>query len=105
MALVPTDFPSLLAAQGLNVYVQNGWQSRGGNADHRAVVLHHTTSSSSTKPADDAAYCTSGGSNAPLYNVMVDRYGAVWVLARMKSNNAGEISSTARNEVVAGRAN
>jgi hypothetical protein len=104
VALVPTDYPQRLAKRGLNVQVMGDWQSCGGSADHAALVLHHTASSSSTKPADDAAYCHHGSGDAPLYNVMVDRTGVVWVLTRRKSNNAGKISGTALNEALRGQA-
>jgi hypothetical protein len=104
MPLVPTDYPTRLAQRGLTVHVQSGWESRGGSADHKAVVLHHTASSSGTSPKSDADYCTSGASDAPLYNVLVDRNGEAWVLARKKSNSSGKISGTALNEVLAGKA-
>lgn len=86
------------------MHVYDGWESHGGDADHRAIVLHHTASSSRTAPADDAAYCHHGSSDAPLYNVMVDRFGDVWLLAREKSNNAGKISSVALSEALDGNA-
>lgn len=104
MPLVPHDFPSRLAARGLHVNVFGGWESHGGSADHRAVVLHHTASGSSTRPEDDAAYCHHGSSDSPLYNVLIDRVGCAWVLAREKSNSSGSINSTACNEALQGRA-
>jgi hypothetical protein len=104
MPLVPTDFAERLAARGLNVKVLKGWDTHGKSADHQAVVLHHTASSSSTRPEDDAAACHHGTDVAPLYNVLVDRTGVVWLLARKKANSSGDISSIALNEVLDGRA-
>jgi hypothetical protein len=104
MPLVPTDFPSRLAARGLSVQVFSDWTTCGGSADQRAVVLHHTASSSSASPSSDAAYCHHGPSDAPLYNVLVDRTGVVWLLARNKANSSGKISGTALNEAKSGRA-
>lgn len=104
MALVPSDFPQRLAARGLAVQCFGDWTTCGGSADHRAVVLHHTASGASTRPEDDAAYCHHGTSDAPLYNVLVDRTGVVWLLAREKSNSSGKISSTPLSEAYAGKA-
>jgi len=105
MALVGADFPDRLAAEGLSVQVFSDWYTHGGSADHGAVVLHHTASGSSTRPEDDAAYCHHGSGDAPLYNVLVDRYGVVWLLARDKSNSSGSISSVALIEALHGKAN
>lgn len=105
MPLVGTDFPNQLAAAGVPTNVLGGWADLGGSADQRAVVLHHTASSSSATPANDAAYCQRGTSDAPLYNVMIDRTGCAWVLARRKANSSGQISGTALNEALAGKAN
>lgn len=105
MPLVPSDYPQRLVDRGIAVQVFGDWTSAGGSADHAAVVLHHTASGSSTKPADDAAYCQHGTSDAPLYNVMIDRTGVAWVLARNKSNSSGKISGTALNEALRGQAN
>jgi N-acetylmuramoyl-L-alanine amidase-like protein len=105
MPLVPTDYPAKLAARGVPVNVFAGWESHGSSADQRAVVLHHTASGSSTRPEDDAAYCHHGSDDSPLYNVLIDRNGCAWVLAREKANSSGKINSTALNEVLAGRAN
>ena len=102
--LVGTDYPAALAARGVAVNVIGGWESHGSSADHGAVVMHHTASSPSTSPESDASYCHHGSSSAPLYNVMIDRYGVAWILAREKSNNAGEISGTALGEALGGRA-
>lgn len=102
--LVPNSYPSELAAAGLRVHVFDGWETHGGSADHRAIVLHHTASSARAAPADDAAYCHHGSSDAPLYNVLVDRYGECWLLAREKSNSSGQISSVALGEALDGRA-
>src|SRR5262245_1457735 len=96
MPQVPTDYPQRLAQRGLRVSTFGDWTSCGGSADHRAVVLHHTASSSSVAPADDAAYCHHGTSDAPLYNVLCGRDGSVWVLTRNKSNSSGQINSTDR---------
>jgi hypothetical protein len=104
LMLVPTDYPQRLAARGLDVNVYAGWESHGGGADHRAVVLHHTASSSGTPPKADADYCHSGADASPLYNVLVDRAGVVWLLAREKSNSSGDISGVALNEALEGRA-
>lgn len=104
MGLVPHDYPDHLARAGLRVHVFAGWESHGGDADHRAVVIHHTASGASTRPEDDAAYCHHGSSDSPLYNVMVSRDGDVWLLAREKSNNAGKISGVALNEALRGEA-
>jgi hypothetical protein len=104
MPLVPTDYPHRLADRGLTVNVFGGWESHGSSADHRAVVLHHTASGSSTAPADDAAYCHHGSSDSPLYNVLIDRDGCAWVLAREKSNSSGKISSHALDEALNGHA-
>jgi N-acetylmuramoyl-L-alanine amidase len=104
VGLVPTDYPDRLARAGLRVHLFAGWESHGGGANHLAVVLHHTASSSRAAPADDAAYCHHGSSDSPLYNVLVDRYGDVWVLAREKSNSSGKISSVAVGEALRGEA-
>ena len=104
MGLVPTDYPDRLARAGLRVHVFAGWESHGSGANHLAVVLHHTASSARAAPADDAAYCHHGSSDSPLYNVLVDRYGEAWVLAREKSNSSGKISSTALGEALRGEA-
>jgi N-acetylmuramoyl-L-alanine amidase len=103
VALVPSDFPQRLAARGLNVHVFGDWSTCGSSADHRAVVLHHTASGSSTRPEDDAAYCHHG-KGYPLYNVLIDRIGDAWVLARERSESSGDISSVALNEALGGRA-
>lgn len=105
MPLVPSDFPQRLAAMGVPVNVMSDWATAGGSANHTAVVMHHTASSASTSPDSDAAYCAHGSSDSPLYNVLVDRYGAAWVLARDKANSSGKISGTALNEVKRGEAN
>jgi hypothetical protein len=102
--LVPTDYPTRLAQRGLVVNVFDGWESHGGSADHRAVVMHHTASSSSSSPEADAAYCHHGSSDSPLYNVLIDRYGCAWILAREKANSSGKISSVALTEALEGRA-
>lgn len=104
MAKAPADFPDRLAAAGLRVHVFDDWYGLGGDADHRAVVLHHTASSARAAPADDAAYCHHGSGDSPLYNVLVDRTGECWILAGDKSNSSGQISSVALDEVHAGRA-
>jgi hypothetical protein len=103
--LVPTNLPYLLQNKGLRVKVLGGWEGRGGTADHKAVVIHHTASSASQSPDACASYIFLGASIAPLYNILIDRTGTVWVGAREKSNNAGRISGTALNEVLAGKAN
>jgi N-acetylmuramoyl-L-alanine amidase len=103
--LVPTDLPDRLRARGLAVNVEGGWESRGSSADHRAVVFHWTASSSNESPQSCVNYCTYHSGDSPLYNAIVDRYGAVWLCAREKSNSSGKISGTALNEVVDGRAN
>lgn len=103
MALVPTDFPSRLAAAGLSVQVLDGWESRGSSADHRAVVFHWTASSPSESPSSCANYCFLGAQYAPDYNVLCDRTGVVWVGAREKANSSGDISSVALNEALRGQ--
>ncbi|HEY7009079.1 MAG TPA: N-acetylmuramoyl-L-alanine amidase [Jatrophihabitantaceae bacterium] len=105
MPLVPTDFPSRLQAAGLKVNVVDGWTSRGGSADHRAVVFHWTASSSGESPSSCANYVFFGAQYAPDYNVLVDRTGVVWVGARNKANSSGDISGTALNEALAGQTN
>jgi len=102
--LVPADFPDLLAAAGLAVNVYQDWRGLGSTADHRAIVLHHTASNKNTNPKSDADYCHSGSDDSPLYNVLVDRDGVVWLLAQEKANSSGKISGTALDEAVAGRA-
>lgn len=104
MSLVPDDYPDRLARAGLRVSVFGDWRTCGGDANHRAVVLHHTASGSSVSPADDAAYCHHGTSDAPLYNVLIGRDGSCWVLTRRKSNSSGKISSVAYQEAIEGRA-
>jgi N-acetylmuramoyl-L-alanine amidase len=104
MPLIPSDYPDRLARAGLAVHVYGDWYTLGGSADHDAVVLHHTASSSSCAPADDAAYCHHGSSDSPLYNVLIDRHGEAWVLAREKANSSGNISSVALHEALEGRA-
>jgi N-acetylmuramoyl-L-alanine amidase len=104
VSLVGVDYPERLRARGLTVHVYDGWESHGGSASHGAVVLHHTASSSSASPKSDADYCHHGSSDAPLYNVLIDRHGEAWVLAREKSNSSGHISSTALNEALRGGA-
>jgi len=104
MGLVPADFPERLKRRGLKVSAFGDWYNAGGNADHKAIVLHHTASAASGSPASDAAYCHHGTSIAPLYNVLIGRDGSVWVLAREKSNSSGKISSRALQEAMAGKA-
>ena len=65
--------------------------NRGGDASHRVI--------GKAAPANDAAYCARGTSSAPLYNVLVDRTGVAWVLARNRANSSGNISGTALSEV------
>lgn len=101
VTLVPGDFPQRLAARGLTVNVVGGWESAGaGSADHRAIALHHTASSSGESPSSCANYAFSN----KHYNVLVDRFGVVWLGMRNKSNNAGEISGVALDEAHSGRA-
>lgn len=104
MTLVPTNFPDLVAARGVPVNVIAGWETRGSSADHDAVCLHHTASSSNESPSSCANYLFVAAGDAPLYNVLVDRYGTAWIGAREKSNNAGQISSVALAEARSGRA-
>jgi hypothetical protein len=105
MPLLPTDYPTRLANAGLRVKVCDGWQSNGSSADHRAICLHHTASSSSETPDSCANYSFWAADTAPHYNVLITRDACVWVGARGKSNNAGEISGTALDEVLRGQAN
>ena len=50
-------------------------------------MWHHTASNAG--PDDDAAYCCYGCDYAPVCNLMVDRTGAVWVLAAGATNTNG----------------
>lgn len=104
MPLVPTDYPQRVAERGVSVNVLAGWESRGGSADHAALVLHHTASSDHESPSSCADYCFYAAQYAPDYNVLVDRTGVAWIGARLKSNSSGEISSVALGEALAGRA-
>jgi hypothetical protein len=105
VTLVGTDYPAQLDARGMGVYAYDGWNGHGSSADHKAVVIHHTASSPNASPKADADYCHSGADDSPLYNVLVDRKGEAWVLAREKANSSGDINSVALNEAIAGRAN
>lgn len=102
MPLVPADYPDRLARAGLRVHVMGDWWTNGGSADQRAVVFHWTASGASSTPANDAEYCAHTAQYAPDYNVLCDRYGEVWVLAREKANSSGDISSVALNEALRG---
>lgn len=103
--LVPTDLPQRADAAGLPVHVLDGWETNGSSADHGAVVFHWTASGRNESPSSCANYCAWAATDAPLYNVLVDRDGGVWFLAREKSNNAGKISGVALNETLSGHAN
>lgn len=105
MSLVPTDYPARCSARGVPGKVMAGWEQRGGSADHECVNLHHTASSTRTSPASDASYCATNASNAPLYNVLVDRTGMAWYLARERAASSGQISGVALREALDGRAN
>jgi len=105
VTLVGTDYPAQLDARGMGVYAYDGWNGHGSSADHKAIVIHHTASSPNASPKADADYCHSGADASPLYNVLIDRKGEAWVLAREKANSSGDINSTALNEAIAGHAN
>ena len=101
---IPNDFPQRLAAAGLAVT-----RTKTGSRSDRAPIIvrsciHHTASGKSTSPKSDADYCHSGSDDSPLYNVLVDRTGVVWLLTGRKSNSSGKISGTALDEAVSGRA-
>ena len=71
----------------------DGWQTRsrssgGFPAAPLAVFWHHTASS--TSAANDLAYMIDGSPDAPVGNMLLDRYGVVWPIAAGASNCAGK---------------
>lgn len=105
MGLVPTDLPDRLWRAGLPVNVLDGWEGRGSSADHRCLAFHWTASSANESPSSCVNYSTFNSDTSPHYNLIVDRTGVVWVCAREKTNNAGNISLRARDEAHRGEAN
>ena len=84
MPLVSTDFPERLRDAGVPTNTVGDWANAGSSADHGAVVIHWTASSAHESPSSCAHYCAAG-KGYPLYNVLVDRTGVAWCLARRKS--------------------
>jgi hypothetical protein len=89
-----TELASWLRGAGLTVTEWPGWQTRargsGGYDGDRpwAIGWHHTASTADIE--DDAAYCAEGSPDAPICNLLVDRDGAVWVIAAGASNTHGK---------------
>jgi hypothetical protein len=102
--LVGTDFPDRCRDLGVPVNVVGDWANHGSSADHGAVVFHWTASSAHESPSSCANYCAFG-KGYPLYNVLMDRTGVAWLLARERSESSGDISGTALNETLNGHAN
>lgn len=89
-----TDLADVLRGAGLVVVEWSGWETRargsGGFDGNRpwAIAWHHTASRSS--PEADAGYIATGDDDAPLANLLVDRDGAVWVIAAGATNTNGK---------------
>lgn len=87
-----TDLAAWLIDAGLPVRTVPGWTTRGrpGTFDPAGVIIHHTAS----RPDSDApalGVVTNGrtGLPGPLYQILVARSGAVWVVAAGRANHAG----------------
>lgn len=93
-----TELADVFRAAGLAVVEYAGWQTRarssGGFAAGRpwCVMWHHTASSG---PASaDANYMCHVSDSRPVANVVIDRDGAVWVLAAGATNTNGKGRAT-----------
>jgi hypothetical protein len=90
-----TDLADVCRATGLQVWEQEGWQSRarssGGYSDGRPdhVMVHHTASGPSADGWPDADYCSFTSDIRPVANLYLDRSGAVYVLAAGACNTNG----------------
>ncbi len=94
-----TQLADWCRSAGLEVTEMDGWQHRarssGGYEPGRpwCVMVHHTAST--TTPANDANYIAHNSPDAPLANILLDRFGLVWVCAGGATNTNGKGKATA----------
>jgi peptidoglycan hydrolase-like protein with peptidoglycan-binding domain len=96
MSIYYPEMLDVLRAAGCAVAendITDGWQTRarssgGFPSPPLAVWWHHTASS--TSPANDLSWMIDGCDDAPVGNLLLDRYGIFWPVAAGASNCAGK---------------
>jgi len=91
-----TDMAAVLAAAGLTVTEQDGWQTRarssGGFDGDRpwCIMWHHAASAPGASAESVANYASYGSDVAPVCNLVLGRDGAVIVCAAGATNTNGK---------------
>jgi N-acetyl-anhydromuramyl-L-alanine amidase AmpD len=88
-----TDLADVLRDAGLQVFEESGWETRarssGGYDDGPiGITVHHTASN--TSRTNDVNYMTYNADARPIANLLLDRDGAITVMAAGATNTAGK---------------